>query len=114
MSDLIPADMLWPLALLEIRGKGSSKEYFRGLFLPPLCRKQRDARVSVCAREYASVTDVSQSASPHAEACPSLGSKPRQEASALTPGAPAAAGREEHPLAPHRGGIRAPTTPSKG
>lgn len=71
------------------------------------------ARV-VCVCAYASVTDVSQSASPHAEACPSLGSKPRQEASALTPGAPAAAGREEHPLAPHRGGVRAPTAPSKG
>lgn len=92
MSDLIRADVLWPLASLEIRGKGSSKVYFRGLFLQPLYRKPCDALVRACV--CVSVTDVSQSASPHAEACPSLGSQPRQEASALTPGVPEAARRE--------------------
>lgn len=73
--------------------------YFRGLFLQTLYRKQYDVPcVCVCV----SITDVSQSASPHAEACPSLGWEPRQEASVLTPGVPEAARREEHPLARHR------------
>lgn len=81
--------------------------YFRGMLLQPLYRKQCNilrACVFVCVR--VSITDVSQSASPHAEACPSLGSQPRQEASALTPGVPEAARREEHPLARHRRAIR--------
>lgn len=88
--------MLWPLASLEIRGKGSRKVYFRGLFLQPLYRKQCDAlvRAYVCVCVRVSVTDVSQSASSHAEACPSLGSQPRQEASALTPGVLEAVRRE--------------------
>lgn len=62
--------------------------YFRGSFLRPPYRKQCDMLVRVCV----SITDVSQSASPHAEACPSLGWQPRQEASALTPGVPEAGG----------------------
>lgn len=52
----------------------------------PLYRKQCNICVCVCVGVHAraAVTDVSQSASPHAEACPSLGSQPRQEVSVLT------------------------------